>query len=41
MGYRGRQVVIYEASGGRHEVSISGALSLLPLCRELDMASTM
>ncbi|CAM9233250.1 unnamed protein product [Ectocarpus sp. 12 AP-2014] len=41
MGYRGRKLVIYEASGGRHELSIREAISLLPLCRELDIPSTV
>ncbi|CAM9576469.1 unnamed protein product, partial [Ectocarpus sp. 8 AP-2014] len=41
MGYRGRRLVIYEASGGRHELSIREAISLLPLCRELDIPSTV
>ncbi|CAM9945563.1 unnamed protein product [Ectocarpus sp. 12 AP-2014] len=41
MGYRGRRLVIYEASGGRHELSILEAISLLPLCRELDIPSTV
>ncbi|CAM9667880.1 unnamed protein product [Ectocarpus fasciculatus] len=41
MGYRGRRLVIYEASGARHELSIREAISLLPLCRELDIPSTV
>ncbi|CBN80181.1 expressed unknown protein [Ectocarpus siliculosus] len=41
MGYVGRRLVIYEASGGRHELSIREAISLLPLCRELHIPSTV